>query len=493
MLFSRDHKKLLVPALLLSCALAQTTDQIDVIASTLRNKEFSRALELLRPALQQSPGDARLWAMQGTAYAGGEKTKDALASFQTALKIDPDYLPALQGAAQIEFAAGSAAAIPLLRRLLRLRPDDPIGHGMLAVLEYQQGNCAAAVPHFQKASTLFDAKSDALHAYATCLVRLKQTERAVVVQQRAVELNPEDRRERQVLASFQLMAHTPERALTTLDPLLGVNPDASTLELASAAHEALHDTGKAVDVLRQAILLDPRNVNLYVDFAAIAATHQSFEVGINVVNDGINLLPSAAPLYFARGVLNVQLAEYDKAEADFEKAYELDPSQSLTVAAQGLAAVQRNDLTHALADVQQKLVRRPDDPILLYLEADVLTQQGVAPGSAEFQTALRSAKKALALRPGLGPAHSVLGKLYLEAGQYSEAAAQCRKALEIDPKDQTSLYHLIQALRKTEKKGEIPELLKRLALLRQEATKDEREHYRYKLVEGDAQDKYRSD
>jgi hypothetical protein len=41
-------------------------------------------------------------------------------------------------------------------------------------------------------------------------------------------------------------------------------------------------------------------------------------------------------------------------------------------------------------------------------------------------------------------------------------------------------------LRKTEKKGDIPELLKRLALLRQEATNDEREQYRYKLVEGDA-------
>jgi hypothetical protein len=44
-------------------------------------------------------------------------------------------------------------------------------------------------------------------------------------------------------------------------------------------------------------------------------------------------------------------------------------------------------------------------------------------------------------------------------------------------------------LRKTDKKDQIPELLKRLALLRQQATKDEREQYRYKLVEGDTQAK----
>jgi hypothetical protein len=39
----------------------------------------------------------------------------------------------------------------------------------------------------------------------------------------------------------------------------------------------------------------------------------------------------------------------------------------------------------------------------------------------------------------------------------------------------------------TGNKAEIPSLLKRLAVLRQEATKEEREHSRFKLVEGDAE------
>jgi tetratricopeptide (TPR) repeat protein len=96
---------------------------------------------------------------------------------------------------------------------------------------------------------------------------------------------------------------------------------------------------------------------------------------------------------------------------------------------------------------------------------------------------MQSAKKAVEFRPMLGPARGVLAKLYLQEGKYSEAAVQCRKALEIAPKDQTALYRLIQALRKTERKDEIPALLKRLASLRQEATIEEREQYRYKLVE----------
>jgi tetratricopeptide (TPR) repeat protein len=315
---------------------------------------------------------------------------------------------------------------------------------------------------------------------------MKQLEAGTRVFQRTVAIRPEDARERRLLAAIQLMAEKPHDAIATLTPLLErPDPDSETLELASSAYEEIGDTPRAVSTLRQAILLDPRNVNLYVDFANIAFDHQSFQVGIDVMSDGLGLQPQAAPLYLARGVLYVQLAEYDKAEADFERATELDPSQSLSSAAQGLAAIQANDLDRALATVQEKLAQKPDDPILLYVQADILAQMGAEPGTPEFKMALSSAKKAVSLQPSLAPARGVLAKLYLQDGQNEEAIEQCRKALASDPNDQTAVYRLIQALRKTGNKAEIPDLLKRLASLREQAAKEERERYRYKLIAGD--------
>src|SRR6266496_4170148 len=130
--------------LVVSTAFAQTTqDQIAPMAAALRNRQFDRALERLRPALQQSPGNAELWTMQGVAYAGRGQKKEALSSFRSALKISPDSIPALQGAAQIEYERGNAEGIPLLQHLLRLRPRDATTNAMLAVLEYQEGNCKA--------------------------------------------------------------------------------------------------------------------------------------------------------------------------------------------------------------------------------------------------------------------------------------------------------------------------------------------------------------
>jgi tetratricopeptide (TPR) repeat protein len=475
----------LAPIFLLSCTQAQIAgDRLGQIVSALQNKEFEKALALLQPALQEYPGNPQLWAMQGTAYAGESHTKEALDSFHNALKISPDYLPALEGAAQIEYEAGSPAAIPLIEHVTRLRPADPTSHAMLAVLEYQQGNCAAAVVHFEKAGPRLASEQSALHADAVCLVKLNQFDRAAQVFQRSVALNPNDPRERHLLATIQLMAHKPADALATLGPLLETNnPDAGTLELASSAYEQAKDTSQAVTTLRQAILLEPQNVNLYLDFANISYTHGSFQVGIDLINDGLGLQPKAAPLYFARGVLYVQLADYDKAEADFAKAYELDPNQSLSAAAQGLAAAQQNDFDRALAKLQASLARKPNDALLLYLQADILAAKNADPGTPDFQLAVRSARKAVALEPRLGAARGVLAKLYLESGRYPEAIEQCRKALDSDPTDQSVVYHLIQALRKTGDKDEIPELLKRLAALREQALKKDKERYQYKLVD----------
>lgn len=473
------------PLLLISSLTAQVRqDRVAQIVTALHNEQYVRALSLLEPAIEHWPRDARLWTMQGVAFQGQGNTERAMAAYHHALTLAPDDILALQNAAQIQYDRGDPAGIPLLENLLRLRPDDITSHGMLAVLEYQRDDCAAAVPHFEKAASLFASRLPALHAYGVCLVRLRRFDKAVAVFQQGAALDSSQPRERQILASVQIMAHQPQQALDTLGQLLRANPDSDTLELASSAEEDLHQTDKAVSALRRAILLDPHNVHLYVDFAALSATHQSFQVGIDAVNDGIHLEPEAAPLYFARGMLYVQIAHYDKAEQDFEKAYSLDPSQSLSVAAQGLAAVQQNDLARALAEVEHNLARKPDDPILLYLQADILIEQGATAGSPGFQTAMHSAKRAVLLRPALGPAREVLAKLYLQEGQYDLAAEQCRKALAMDPSDQTAVYHLILALRKTDKKSEIPALLKRLATLRQQAAHEEREQYRYKLVEG---------
>ncbi len=458
--------------------------QVQSITSALRVRDFSKALELLQPAIQASPNSSQLWMLQGLAYAGEGDSQAALASYKHAIKISPDYLPALEGAAQIEYEAGEDDAIPLLQHVLTLRPEEPTSHAMLAVLAEKKGDCATAIEHYAASGSLLGSQPDALQGYGVCLLKLNQTAKAIDVFQRLVNRRPDDPRGRRGLAAVQLAAGKPRDALATLKPMLDAAPDVSTMRLAAGACEAAKDTPGAVKLLHDAIVKDPLQIAPYVDFAEMAMDHQSFQAGVDMIDAGLKLQPNAAPLYLARGVLYVQLADFEKAEADFEKAEQLDPKQGMTAAAEGMLAEEQNqnDPDLALATVRAKLARQPKDAFLWYLQAAIVSQKSPDPASPEFHQGLDSAKRSVALQPSLTAAHNVLAKYYLDAGQNALAASECRLVLDKDPSDQGALYHLVIALRKTGETSEIPDLLKRLAKARQDATRLEGERNRYKLV-----------
>ncbi len=452
--------------------------------SALRNNESAKALQLIDPVLRASPGNPQLWMLQGLAYLQMGDRKSALASYHSALKISPDYLAALEGAAQLEYEAGKSDAVPLLEHVIRLRPHDSTAHAMLAAMAAKNGDCATAVSNFTESGPALAGQPEALREYGVCLLKLKRQNEAVQVFERLLAASPNDTRARRDLAAVQLGAGNAKDALATLQALLSSSTDVNTMRLAADIYEANGDTPNAVKILRDSIVAAPTDVDLYLDFAEIALNHQSFQTGIEMINSGLKLNPASAQLYLARGVLYVQLAEYQQAEADFEKAEQLDPTQDLTGAAQGMLADEKdkNDPDQALRTVQAKLAKNPGDGFLWYLKAAFISQMSPAADSAEFQQGVSAAKRAVALDATLGAAHNVLAKYYLDSGQNALAAKECRLALQQNPDDQTALYHLVIALRKTNDESEIPDLLKRLAMARQKATRDEGERNRYKLV-----------
>ena len=465
--------------------LAQSPDanSIQAITSALRAGEFDHALQILEPKLRQNPKDAQLWTLDGIALSGKGKKNEALVAFRRALAVSPDYLPALEGAGQIEYDTGGRETASLLQHVLKLSPADATAHAMLAALDYKRGDCSAAISHFERSGGQLESHPDALREYGLCLGQIKNYDRAITIFQRLVKMPEVDSHDMLRLAAIQLAAGKTSDALQTLQPALEAEPDAATLALAAEAYEAQKDTPRAVDLLHQAIVKDPRNVDFYVQFADLALVHQSFQVGIDMVDAGLKLQPKAAALYMARGVLYVQLADYDRAETDFEKADELNPHLGASGVARGMLAEQKDDLDKALAVVRAKLKQRPNDPQLLYVLADTIVQKSPDANSQEFTEAVAAASKAVRLQPNLVSARDTLAKLYLQEGKIGPAIEESRESLHYDTEDQVALYHLIVGLRKSGKTAELPELSKRLAELRLKAKREEEEHNRYKLVE----------
>jgi tetratricopeptide (TPR) repeat protein len=489
------HLRTLVLSLALTLSLPGVGQSVSHAASVhaiqvaLQARDYTQALQMTRSELSRSPGDSKLWTLQGIALAGLGKDHEALTAYDKALSISPDYLPALEGAAQLEYQAGSAHAIPRLNLILQQRPSDPTSHAMLALLAYKHHDCATAVTHFAQSAQVIAAQPGALADYGSCLMDLDRATEAIPVFEQIVTQFPQNPRARIDLAVAQAAAHQGTDSLETLKPLLdAAEPDPDVLDLASAAYEDSGDTPNAVKLLRQAIVSNPKKIKYYLHFATLSFNHQSFQVGIDMLNVGLKQMPDAAPLYVARGVLCIQLAQYEKGEADFQTATRIDPNQASAAVAQGLAQIQQSNLDDALATVESKLKSHPQEAFLYYLKAQILLQKGVPVGGPEFKQAIAAASRAIEIQPDFVLPHDILGNLYLKSKQMNLAIEQCRLALRGNPSDQEALYHLIQALRQNEKssKAEVAELVKRLADLRQQSREHEGSANKYKLYEPNA-------
>lgn len=445
--------------------------------------DFRHALEVLEPALKLHHEDYRLWTLEGMAFSGIHDSGSSMRAYRMALAKRADYVPALEGAAQVEFEQNGADAVVLLNRVAALMPADPTTNAMLGVLAYRSGDCEKAVSHFELAAAVIDSQLAALSEYGYCLARLGRLDEAEGVLRRATTLDSSSR-SRYNLALVEWKGNRCDNALATLaNDLNADSPREDQLTLAAEIYESKNETPHAVELLRRAILLHPKESDAYVVFAMLANDHGSYQVGIDVLNAGISRIPNEATLFMARGVLHAQMGDLNKAIDDFESANRLDPHLSFVATAEGIAQSQKHDPDKALGAFREEAKLHPENAFNQYLIAETISQLGAKDGSALYEEEMRAAHQAVKLDPHLTVARNLLASTYLQSGKFALAMEESRAVLALDANNQEALYHLILALKKANQTEELSALTGRLIKLR-DADKDGKSHLvRYELVE----------
>jgi len=468
---------------LVFCALADAQNRVSNIVSAIQSGQFELAVEECQSALKNAPRDPRLWTLKGIAYVHLNRPEQALPAFDSALKFDPSSLAAPEGAAQVQYQQGNKRAVPLLKEILKARPDDLTTHAMLAVMQYKSKDYAGAVENFQKGNAAISNQHIALMQYGYSLSQLKRYDDAIPVFRRALELRQGNIDARYDLALDQWLANHPQDAAETLKPLLE-NPTANAIALRLAAdiYESQGNTPKAVELLRRAMQADPKNPQNYIAFATLSFNHGSFQAGVEIIDVGLTQVPNAAELYLTRGILYGELSQFDKAMADFEHADQLDQHIRLAFTAEGLIHSQEHNLIAAIESFRVEAKLHPSDALTQYLLAEALEQRGYAEGSPEFREEIEAADRAVKLDPKMVEAQDLLSTIYLQSARVGLAIEHSRAALQQDPDDQSAVYHMILALRRTDRKDELAALIKRLAELRKQDQAEARQKNGYRLV-----------
>lgn len=421
------------------CPLFAGTDEI---VQAIRARRFSAALELCDREIKAQPGNPQLRVLKGFALQNMGRTKEALAAYAEATRLSPRYLPALEAAAQLEYQTGAPSCRKTLETILTIKPDSPTAHGMLGVLAYEKKRCADAVGHFEKAGSQLEGNAPALWQFGNCLFELQRPADSAATFQKLLSLKDHDL-VRYNLGLSLLEARKPHEAVAVLAPLATrEKPDSDLLSLLAAAQEADKQTPQALDLLRRAAALYPREERHYIDFASICMEHSSLDLGVEVLEVGTKNIPKSSRLHATLGALLVRAGNMEKAQREFETAQMLDPKAAYGNIGLSLALLQADQIEESIRLLRVQLSHNADNPMTLFMLAQALLRAGAEPGKPEFTEAQKLLQRTIKIEPNNARAHGLLGKNYALADDVKNGVRELETAMRLDPSDRTSAYQL---------------------------------------------------
>ena len=314
------------PLLLATSAAAQGRREV---IDALSRGQHDVALQVLAELLDRDPRDHALSTLQGIAFSQAGRPSEALASYRRALQVAPDYLAALQGAAEIEFQNRDPVAEDRLERVLSVHSENPTAHAMLGVLAVERQDCPTAVRHFAKAGPALAENPQVLWQYGQCAFQAGDMQAAVHTFRRLLDLEPSNSVARFNLALSLFEANQHSEAIEIVSPLTAFEtPESEVLSLVADAYLSNQQIPQALATLKRAVAIYPREERHYVDLANLCMEQEAHDLGLEILEAGIKNIPRSARLHGMRGLILAQLSQFEKAEAEFARATELDPSQA---------------------------------------------------------------------------------------------------------------------------------------------------------------------
>jgi tetratricopeptide (TPR) repeat protein len=409
-----------------------------------QNLNPQQVLGHIEAGIKHQPHNPRLLAAKGAALEALHRDQEALQSFKRSLAVSPKFLAALEGAAEVSYRIHSSETMGYLSRILEQDPQNATAHAMAGELAFESGHCGDADRHFSAAEKESSESVTALLHWGECLLKNGNAAKASERFQSASAMVPHDKR---ILYELALAFFMDQRYDQALEALKAIPEDARTINVAGNIYAAQGKLSEAIASFRRATELAPKEEQNYVDLASLCLEHQSFDVARDVVNVGIANIPDSAALFTLRGAIAAQTSDVEQSAIDFEQARRLQPNADYGDVGLSLLLRQQNQIDQAITLIRKRIARNPADARINFLLADLLLQDASAEHSHQAE-AERLLRKTIKLDPKLAKAHAALGKLLLQQNQPQAAAAELKRALELDPQDRVALNQYILVMKR---------------------------------------------
>lgn len=459
-----------------------------LVLAHLRGGDFDKALAAADRMLERHPGNAEAHNLKGGVYLARRDNAAARDAFETALKLRPDMLAALNNLVRIDAAEGHPeAAGPRFEAFLAANP----GH-VEGTLTYAELKAATGAPAGEVRALIDKAVAAAPGALGPKLALVRHLLRqgevlpALSLAQEAAAAHSADPGALGVLGNAQLAAGEYQQAISSFGRLVSLLPRSPVplIDLA-AAQAAAKDLAAAEQSLRRAIALQPAfgpaNERL------LALLHQQQRVDEAVAHARkMQAQPELAQAgLVAEGDIQAQRENWVDAVAAFQRAAKVAPNPEVQVrlygallragradeaermAADWLRAQPRDAVMRTLLAERALSQNRLQDARRLYEEVlsirpdDVMTLNNLAwvEGQLRLSGAIARAERALALAPDNPVILDTLGMLQVAAGDAEQGLKNLRRAVELGPDLSALRLNLARTYVKLARKAEAREQL----------------------------------
>ena len=335
----------------------------------------------------------------GTALFEKGRTDEAIAHYQQALQINPNYLEPQFCLANTLLQKGKVdEAIHHFMYALRINPDYAPAHNGLGSALLRKGRVEEAAGHFQKALQISPEDTQADYNLGTILLKKGKVDDAIAHYQHALQNNPDYAQAHYNLGNILLEKGRVDEAITHYQRALQINPDYSE-----------------ADVNLGNILLQKGRT----DEAIFHYEH------------ALQIDPDCAPAHVNLGGILLQRGRVDEAIVHFQKALQIKPGFAEAHHSLGNALGQKGKVAEAITQFQQALQLEPDDPevqnSLAWLFA-TCPEASLRNGDKAVQLAQRANELAGGKNPIV--LHT-LAAAFAEAGRFSDALRSEQKAIEL--------------------------------------------------------------
>ncbi len=429
--------------------------------------QLPAAIAQMQYAAAAAPQSAELHDALGSLYAQQQSWSSAITEFQKAIQLDQRFAAAhLHLGAVLLVQQQVPAALSELTLTSQLAPNNVVAATELGKAYAANNEDAKAIAAFQRAIKLDPHAAATKFQLARALQRTDHARDAIPLLRQVVAADPKNTEAGASLGLALLLTGNAKDALPFLQRTLAQKPaEATAHENVAAAYLQMNDLDDAVQVLRSGLKSNPSNFQLHYNLGLALKLKDDNAAAILELQTAAKLNPTAHEPHYTLGILFMQDGRYDDAARELSLAMKLHPNNADGWATLGSLYRKMDKLPEAAEALREAIRQMPDQPDSHLTLAAVLAQQGHAAEAAaerkkgaelervsmnrqraevatksgnsllqkaQIDDAIERYQEAIGDDPNYTEAHRGLANALERQGKTDEAAAERKKADELE-------------------------------------------------------------